>query len=213
MKIIGLNQNEFSTEYFSKISARGCLLKSSFKYLVVFVFLVFAANTAMASPRTSRSKSSRSKSSSRAKAGSSKLLGNTSGKPNSYFSGITNHEAAAERQKEIDKAYAEQQKAIKEGRPIPKIAGASSKAQEIADRRAALEEKRAKRAEEMELRRLEREAKKDERLAAAAERKAKKQERLASGKKKVKDDLPDVESEIAKKPKVKPAEPEKLEGF
>ena len=173
---------------------------------------MFTANTALAVPGSSRSKNSRSKSSGRSRSGSSKSLGKTSSGPNGYYSGITNHEAAAERQKEIARLYEEQKRAIKEGRPVPKIAGVGSKAQEMAERRAALDEKRAKRAEEMELRRIEREAKKEARLAAIEERKAKKRERRAGGKK-GKEELPDPEIEIAKKPKVKPVEPDKIESF
>lgn len=186
---------------------------SNCKSLLLFVCLVFSASTALALPRTSRSNNTRSKTASRAKSGNSKLLGNTSGKANSYYSGITNHEAAAERQKEIDRIYEEQKKAIREGRPIPRISGAGGRAQEIADRRAAMDERRAKRAEEMELRRLEREAKKEERLAAAAERRAKKLDRLASGKKKVKVDQSTTDSDVEKKPKAKPTESAKLEVF
>ena len=187
-------------------------MKTVFKFCGLAVIVVFMANTAFASPRSSRTKGSLSGSST--SKSSSRLKGNTSGRGNSYYSGITNHEASAERQKETERQYQEQLKAAREGRPIPMIAGAGNKAQIAAARRAALEEKRAKRAEEMEQRRLERDAKREARLAAQEEKRAKKLERKNRGKKKGKSDgLSEVEGELAKKPKPKPTEPDKLEGF
>jgi hypothetical protein len=189
------------------------VFKSNFKFLTVFILIAFTASTAFATPHT-RTRGSKPKSTSGRKSGTSKMMGNTSGKPNSYYSGITNHEAAAEKQKELDAEYQEQLKAAKEGRPFQPITGVGIKSKEQAAKKAALDERRTKLAEERELRRLEREEKKEERLAAAAERKAKREERKAGGKKKDKD-IVDVEAEISKKPKakVKTEEPDKLENF
>ncbi len=185
--------------------------KYLFKLSLLCLVGVLLADSAFAAPKASR----RSKGSSRSSTSKSRTgnpFGSSTGKSGSYYSGITNHEASAERQKVVDKEYAEQLQAAREGRPIPpsKI---RNRADEAAARRQALDERRIKLAEEKELKKIELQVKKEERLAAAAERKAKKQERLSKGKK-TSEDLPDPDAENKKKPAAKASTaPDKLEGF
>lgn len=185
------------------------------KLLTFIILLIFSSSTAVAAPRASRSRVSKAKApSARSKSAASRLLRNTAGRSNSYYSGINDHEAVAEMQNEMDKEYEEQLEAIKEGRTPPPAKIGLSKQQEMAIKKAALDEKRAKLAEERELKRLEREAKKGERLDAAAERRAKREARKAG--KKVIDDAPhDEKSKALKRPKPKatPDDEEKIEEF